>query len=169
MFIPYRSLARSHLWLVGGIILMLCDPGYTQEQIGPCPPGMSEYQGSGGIPSCGAQIQQHQAIWVHRWGAIAFDNKTAKGGTATDRTSRANAERSAVANCHANGGGPSCQVEITYHDQCVAFISGKIGHNTSSAATIAKAVQIGMKTCVDSRDTSCHALYTACSLPSRIQ
>jgi hypothetical protein len=132
---------------------------------------MSEYPGADGIPSCGTPIEQRPIIWVHRWGAIAWDLKRGAAGASLEQPSKAAAEKAAIADCQSpsGGGGPDCKVEFTYHDQCVAMVAGDTGHNESSALTIKQAVQIGMKTCTDAGDTHCSAVYTSCSMPVRIQ
>jgi hypothetical protein len=168
------ALNRSsiHLcWLLGFWLLMFCSLVHAQEQVGPCPAGMSQYPGANGIPSCGPLIKQPMAMWEHRWGAITWDKSRGVMGASFNQPSKAAAEQAAIADCQSPsaGGGEGCQVDITYHDQCVALIISTGGHYEGSSATIDQAVKIGMNTCIKYGDTRCRAAYTSCSLPVRVQ
>jgi hypothetical protein len=138
---------------------------------------VGEAPGSNGVaptPLCdwvtGNQSQGSQPPppkWSTRWGAIATDGPKGSLGTANGQSSKESAELIAMADCRAKGG-TQCKVDVAYYNQCAAVVVGNGGYNTPSAATADKAVEIGMKTCSDST-TNCHAYYTACSLPIRIQ
>jgi hypothetical protein len=105
--------------------------------------------------------------WVDHYGAIATDPIKSILGTAVDQTSQSQAEQAAFADCQAKGG-TACKQDIWYVNQCVAMVVGKTGYNTKAGATIDEAVQAAMKVC-SAATGNCHAYYTACSLPARIQ
>jgi hypothetical protein len=128
---------------------------------------------SGCDPNYQPQSQQPQApqlpplIWTDHYGAIATDPIKSILGTAIDQTSQSQAEQAAFADCKAKGG-TACKQDIWYVNQCVAMVVGETGYNTKAGATIADAVQAAMKVC-SAATGNCHAYYTACSLPQRIQ
>ncbi|MFS6599865.1 DUF4189 domain-containing protein, partial [Staphylococcus aureus] len=90
-------------------------------------------------------------------------------GIANDLQDQLSAEQAAIAACQAKGG-ITCNIEITYRNQCAGLVAGDTGHNTKSGATVAEAIQKAMQVCAAS-DTNCRAFYTytGCSLPARVQ
>lgn len=160
---------RHRLWLLGLTLFMLCGLAHAQAQVGPCPPGMSEYPGADGIPTCGAQIQQRPAIWASRWGAIAWDNPRGAVGESINQPSKAAAEHAAIANCQSNGGGPDCRVYMAYHDQCVAIATSAHMHNEARAYPLKVAIKLALKVCSAGGITGCKIDYTYCVDPVRVQ
>ncbi|WP_158543286.1 DUF4189 domain-containing protein [Dyella psychrodurans] len=153
-------------WMCLVVLLLPLSAGilHAQEQVGPCPPGMSQYPSPDGVPSCGAMYDQGKTShWVTQWGALATDFAHHAGGAAVNKPDENEAKRAAIEECVSNGG-LQCRVEITYANQCVALVEGNFGHNSTRAATIDAAVEIGKKVCTESGDTNCLATYTACSL-----
>ena len=142
-----------------------------------CPPGTISYGTANDPSACGPDNTQPQRqpqipqpppqIWVDHYGAIATDPIKSALGVAVDQPSQSQAEQAAIADCQ-NKGGTACHNDIWYVNQCVAMVVGKTGYNTKAGATINDAVQAAMKVC-DAATSNCHAYYTACSLPQRIQ
>jgi hypothetical protein len=87
---------------------------------------------------------------------------------ATDQASKSEAEQEALLDCKLKGG-PICKIEVAYDNECAAVVVGDKGYNVNTDATVDAAVQYGMKTCSNAGGSGCHAYYTACSLPVRIQ
>ena len=106
--------------------------------------------------------------WESRWGAIATDGPKGAMGVATDKRSKREASQVAMQDCQSKGG-VNCKIDTAYYNQCAAVVVGDGGYNASSATTVDRAVELGMKTCHDAGRTNCHAYYTACSLSVRIQ
>lgn len=169
----------SVIWLLMGFSLLFTAVVHAQAA---CPPGTIPY-GTGQDQSvCGPDNSQQQPtqqqlqppphplppVWVDRWGAITTDAAHHSSGASLNQSSKVVAEQEAIADCQKNGG-VQCKIEITYHNQCVALVGGDTGYNTTSASSIGQAVQIGMASCTSAHDTNCHAYYTACSLPVRVQ
>ena len=161
--LSYRLLVAS-LWIFwGGIAL-------AQQ----CPPGQIAYGSGPGLNMCGPDRRQQQAPqpppqqWERRWGAIATDIPKGIVEAITDKSSKREAERAAMANCTARGGSP-CKLEIAYDNECVAMTVGSkaIGINTGN--TNDAAVQRAMQSCNAVNTPDCHVYYSACSLPARTQ
>jgi hypothetical protein len=105
--------------------------------------------------------------WVDHYGAIATDEPRGVLGASTDMPDRQSAENAAMENCRVRGG-INCTMQISYGNQCVALVVGGKGFAVNSGATVAQATEKGMKFCTPMAN-DCHAYYTACSLPARIQ
>ncbi|WP_353505955.1 DUF4189 domain-containing protein [Variovorax fucosicus] len=159
----YRLLVASLWMFLGGTAL-------AQQ----CPPGQIAYGSGPGLNTCGPDNRQQRAPqqpaeqWERRWGAVAIDSPKAVMGIAVDKRSKREASQAAVSDCQRQGG-VNCEIEAAYDNQCVAVVTGNGAHNTASAATVNRAVELGMKTCRDTGLTNCQAYYTACSLPVRIR
>lgn len=126
----------------------------------PTAPNSPYYQGESGA---GSMDPVPIGRWEDRWGAFAIDLKTGLGASKDMRSRRA-AERAALTEC-AKRGGLSCKVQLSYHNQCGVIIAGDTGFNTSAAATVERASQIGMDRCTKSGDGGCHVYYSDCSPP----
>ncbi|WP_412731074.1 DUF4189 domain-containing protein [Dyella aluminiiresistens] len=163
------SPTRYRLWLLGLALLVLCRLVHAQEQVGPCPPGMSEYPGANGIPSCGAQVQQRPVIWASRWGAIAWDYTRGAVGGSINQPSKAAAEQAAIANCRSNDGGPDCKTDFVYHDQCVALVTSAHTHTEASGYPLKVAINNALKICTSAGHADCTVDYTSCVAPVRVQ
>lgn len=105
--------------------------------------------------------------WVDHYGAIATDEPRGVLGASTDMPDRRSAENTAMEDCRVKGG-VNCIITISYGNQCVALVVGGKGFTVNSGATIAQATEKGMNFCTPVAN-DCHAYYTACSLPVRVQ
>ena len=140
-----------------------------QQQLPPSDPSSSQYN-SVYLPSLGqgdTVRPDPRGRWEDRWGAIAADAKKGKIGTAVDVASKRMAERMALAACKGDGG-TDCRIKITYTNQCVAMVVGKVGYGTSHAATESEAEMLGLSDC-KAKDKECSVYYSGCSLPERMQ
>ena len=130
------------------------------SQCGPSP----SYHGVTPTPSV---PQYSQVRWADRWGAIAIDNTNSGVGAVTGMSSRRKAEKSAMKQCRAKGGG-GCRVEVVYDNQCGAIAWGESYYVASNSSTIPEASERALREC--SRHTSdCRIYYSDCSLPVRIR
>ena len=77
--------------------------------------------------------------------------------------SKEEAERLALADCKAKGGG-ACEVEIAFHNQCGAMVLGNSELFTASAGTTLDAEDVGIKYC-RKHDSNCRVYYSACTEP----
>jgi hypothetical protein len=111
------------------------------------------------------QPQQPRAVWADRWGAVV-DDPDGGAGTAENQPSKEEAIQAATSICIHNGG-QHCKVFITYYNQCAAIAVGGGHANGSSAASKDKAAQQALDHCGDSN--VCKIVYSACSLPVRVQ
>ncbi|MDP9930067.1 DUF4189 domain-containing protein [Variovorax paradoxus] len=168
-----KTLARTLLTMVAGLLWN----GLVHAEGGFCPPGSIDHNnGRAGaivcspIPGYGQQQapQQPATQWESRWGAIATSVPDGILGVATDKRSKQEASQVAVQDCQSKGG-LNCKIKIPYDNQCAAIVVGDGGYNASSAITVDRAVELGMKTCRDGGLANCHTYYTACSLPARIR
>jgi hypothetical protein len=166
------ALRTAALWLG----LPLASFGVHAEG-GFCPPGTIDHNNGRAaaivcspIPGYGQQQTPQQPIeqWERRWGAIATDGPNGALGATTDKRSKQEASQVAMQDCQSKGG-VNCKIDTAYYNQCAAVVVGDGGYNVPSAATVDRAVELGMKTCHDAGRTNCHAYYTACSLPARVR
>jgi hypothetical protein len=144
----------------------------NEVQVGEAPGG----NGVAPTPLCdwvnSNQPQRSQPLppppqWATRWGAMATDGPGGHLGSVVGLSSKADAQRAAIADCQAKGG-THCAIEVAYDNECAAMVLGDNLHNITADVTLDRAIQSSMKSCSAS-DTNCHVYYTACSLPQRIQ
>lgn len=144
-----------------------------------CAPGVAPAGNPGCIPQdrpespyfhgnpdqLGSSAPTPTAVWANRWGAIVADTKNGKTGVSTAQASRNAATRLAMNECNKHGG-LRCELILAYHDQCaaVAYGSGLMGY--AGSPTEMEAKQLALKKCAN---TECKVVYSACSLPERIQ
>lgn len=107
------------------------------------------------------------AKWSTRWGAVAVDEGSGKGGTVEDRESEGEARGIAMDLCRRNGG-ENCKVLIAYHDQCAALAQTPGGGVlfATSAADAKKAERMALKDC---KSDSCSIIYSKCSFPAHVE
>ncbi len=139
-----------------------CAPVQGQGWTG-CAPINSPQQPSRGGPTPPPAPEK----WINYWGAIATDIPNKSVGVASNMLSRSQAENAAIMDCQSRGGA-ICKIEISYSNTCAALVVGVNGHNTRTGNTSDAAVQAGIEKCSED-DTNCHAYYSGCSLPVRIQ
>lgn len=164
------------------VALNFAHAGAAQAEQG-CPDGYAPSVGTPGqqcvpipveiAPAAGAAptSASHDA---QRWGAVAYDALSGAIGISADRTSKAKAEKDALAQC-ATKGGARCAINTTYHDQCVAVAYGPspkgsgVLVNSVTAAGEELARMRALETCEKDTGASCQAFYTGCSLPPPAQ
>jgi len=141
---------------------------------GGCPPGQYPQQGQGWqtcVPIPGAGQNQAPAPipqrWLDKWQAIATDTQKGSLGTAVDVDTADRAESAAMNDCHAKGG-DHCEVQISLRNGCVSLVIGNTLMNTKGAPTQVEADRRALSKCQE-EDKSCRVLYSACSLPVRVQ
>lgn len=170
-----RILASCGLLLLG-----MAASGWAQAEQG-CPAGfaplgqppapicqpMPGYSGSNnGGYSTPSQPRMPQPRWQERWGAIAIDVNAAKMGTAVNRKSSRDAERTALKECKSKGGTEKdCRrTLLVYGNGCGAVAMGKEGVVARGGSSIEDASARALKQCgIDTTD--CEVLYTKCSYP----
>ncbi len=119
------------------------------------------YQGPGSAQE--AARPQPSGYWEKTCGAIAPSPKGGVLGTALGASSKQEAERRALADCNAKGGG-GCKISISYRNQCAVMILGQTKYFTASAASLEEATSDGIQRC-EAGDTSCQVYYSACTEP----
>lgn len=111
---------------------------------------------------------QPQARWATRWGAIAFDGSKGILGAATGAKSKKHANKAAVAQCRANGGGENCKKSpFIYNNQCAAVAWGDATYRGGGRPTLEEAKKDALQSCSNAT-TSCKIVYAACSLAERV-
>lgn len=157
--------------LLAVLLLVYLDSARAE---GGCPPGMIPYRAGADASSCGPMPSNGAAsiptgpMWATRWGAIAVDPSSGVMGAVDSRDSKRAASKDAIAECKARGGN-KCKVRLSYHNQCAATVQGRTGANDAGAASVERAVEIGMELCRARGDTDCHVYYQACSMPVRVR
>lgn len=126
----------------------------------PTAPGMPGYDSSG------VNNNQPQPSYVSQWGAIALDDDVDAAGTVTGRSSEREAKRDALADCAAKGG-RSCHISLVYDNECAAAAWETNLIFLASERTIEEAKDRAMAKCQEKR-SSCQIVYSACSLPRRV-
>lgn len=150
--------------------------GSVYAEGGSCPRGYYPVGGQGtqgcapisNYNSTGQQPQQQlppqpTGYWEKTWGALVSSETGGALGTSLGASTKSEAERLALADCKAKGGG-GCRVDLTYHNQCAAMVIGDRTYRMYGAATIKEAVSIGMKEC-ESKQSNCRVYYSACTEP----
>ena len=153
---------------MGPIVAMACPEGTV-----PVGGGNSGWQGCAPIPGYGAGGQASSGPapkWASRWGAIAI-GMGANGstlGASAGMKNRRNAEKDAMKQCKAQGGGNSCRIEITYHNQCGVIAWGDNYYHIIRAPTERQATELALEYC--SRKTNnCRVFHADCSYPVRVR
>ncbi len=122
-------------------------------------PNSPYYAGSNQQPAA----PQPTGYWEKTWGAIAPSPVGGVLGTAVGASSKEEAERIALADCKAKGGG-ACKVDVAYHNQCAAMVLGERTYSWARAASEAEAAEIGMGDCKKGNE-NCRVYYSACTEP----
>lgn len=140
-------------------------PNETMAGVQPAGPGVAP------TPLCywksGAEGQQVPAqptgYWEKTWGAIAPSPVGGVLGTAVGASSKEEAERIALADCKAKGGG-ACEVKLAYHNQCGVMVLGDKKFFTAHGSSEKEAAKEGIEYCKAS-DSNCSVYYSACTEP----
>jgi len=128
------------------------------------PPEALAPQGGGHTPQ---PVQQRLSVWANRWGAVAIDESTGDIGVAVNRDNESEAVTNAMHDCGLKGS-QHCKLGLAYHNQCAALAWGTHSSTLSNAADQNQAQANALKSCA--RDApDCKIIYSACSLPVRIQ
>lgn len=166
--------------LLALVMLMASASAYAE---GRCPPGQYPIggQGAGGcapIPSGGSggpALSIPTGKWETRWGAIASGmsqgpNPTMATGVSVSQTSKKLAQQIAVQECKKLGG-VDCEVQIAYHNQCVAIADplaeerskGRLTSSFMGAKTESEASRLALERCAG-HGARCEIVYSACSM-----
>lgn len=140
-----------------------CDPGYTPVNNGQnwtCIPGGND---TSTVQPQSNSTKRPSGYWEKTWGAIAPSPKGGVLGTAVGAKTKQAAERLALSDCKAKGGG-ACKVNLAYHNQCAVMIVGDKYLTSYSNATIEEAANRGLKEC-NADNTGCRVYYSACTEP----
>jgi hypothetical protein len=130
-------------------------------------PGMPGYQGDRNQNRQPAQPQQSRAVWADRWGAIARDETSGDAGTIEGQDSKSKANQIAMGICQRNGS-KHCQIVLSFYNQCAAVALGGKIINASGGATPHLAEETALSRC-GGQSEQCKIVYSACSLPVRVQ
>jgi hypothetical protein len=165
-----REMKKMVPLLLAIISTALCAP----EVLAQCRMGSGPDFGDG-IPYCSQPppkvVAPSGPQWATRWGAIAIDPKTSKGGVgvATDMKSQRAAEKEAIKRCRSSGGGKTCRIQTSYDNQCGAIASGDNDYmSTANAGTIDDATGLALAEC-ERASSNCRVYYSNCSYPVRIR
>jgi hypothetical protein len=168
---------NTWLWLIGLLLL-----SGTVHAEGGCPPGQYPITGQGwqtcnpipgyaqnqGQAATAQPQQQPPERWQDHWGAIATYISNGSVGMVTNLPSQSSAENAALVDYQSKHGS-TCRIELSYRNQCAAFVVGDKGYNTNASTSIDEATRKGMQICTNAGHSNCHVLYSACSMPVRIQ
>lgn len=112
--------------------------------------------------------QQPRVIWATRWGAIASDDGTSSVGVSENQTSKSVASTEALQRCASQSNNQHCKVDMAYYNQCAALAWGTKFSGYAGAINVEQAQKIALTDCAKGTP-DCKIVYTACSLPVRIQ
>ena len=111
------------------------------------------------------QPQPPRGHWETRWGAIAMSSSGVITYAGVVKfLSKQSAQKAAIAQCKANGGGKSCKVGLAFYNQCGVIASGDTATVMQGGATIEIASGMGLKKCSNDT-TNCKIYYSDCSPP----
>ena len=141
---------------------------------GNCPPGYFPIGGQG-VRGCspigssgaagGAGASGPSGRWLKTWGAVAV-SKNGVGAATVGKKSKAEAQRSVVETCRADGG-EGCRSVFTFRNQCYAITLGGpvAGNSIRSAETIELAETNAMAGCRNRGGEGCEVIGSACTEP----
>lgn len=132
-----------------------------------CPPGSVLQKGNGWEGCVAGNDSPNAPVWEKRWGALALDDSTGASGASSKERTQAKAEKKAISIC-AKRGGNACRIEISYHNQCISFVTGKAKYFVRADYTLGQAIANGTERC-EKEDDDCKVVYSSCSLPERIR
>ncbi len=161
----------KHIYLVAFILMVLS--GNAAAENG-CPDGYQPWRIPMESPNDCAPIpnnqpQEPQIRWATRWGAIAFDGTKGTLGAVTGAKSKKLANKAAIAQCRANGGGDNCKKStFSYFNQCAAIAWGDTTYRGGGRPTLEEAKKDALHSCSNAT-TSCKIVYADCSLAERVQ
>jgi len=142
--------------------------GYGAQNGGQCVPAdqVPGYQDS--MQDRQAQPKQRPPIrWADRWGAIAIDD-TSSVGVSENQTSKSAAITEALQRCALKSNNQSCEISLAYYNQCAAIAWGTKYESTAGALDEKQAQENALASCSQGAP-NCKIVYTACSLPVRVQ
>lgn len=143
--------------------------GYGAQDGSQCVPAdqVPGYQDS--MQDTQAQPVQPKAIWATRWGAIAIDSDTSSVGISENQTSKSTASTEALQRCSSKSNSQHCEVQLAYYNQCAALAWGTKNLGQGHAGTQAQAQNEALQACQEGGASDCKVIYSACSLPVRVQ
>jgi hypothetical protein len=148
-----------------------CAPGIPEagnpECLPPDDPNSPYYQSSNGQSNGHMPPPRPVVRWADRWGAIVIDNNNGRAGNSTNYSSKSEAVNAAMNDCIAHGG-QQCKVQLAYYNQCAAIAWGDTSYITYGGPTKENAELLALHSC-GKATTNCKIVYTACSLPARVQ
>ncbi|WP_458070047.1 DUF4189 domain-containing protein [Rhodanobacter sp. BL-MT-08] len=115
------------------------------------------------------QPQQPRTVWADRWGAIAIDSGTSSVGVSENQTSKSAASAESLQRCASKSNSQHCKLELAYGNGCAALAWGATNVGFANDETQTKAQNSAMETCQANGSSGCKIVYSACSLPVRVQ
>ena len=110
--------------------------------------------------------------WADRWGTIVIGGESGKPaifGVSSNMPSKSTAETLAINKCKTLGGGGTCKIFITYHNQCITLAEGNpIGTQAVNGPDLNEIKVRALKLC-NAQYKNCDIVYSECSMPVRIQ
>ncbi|RMH91000.1 DUF4189 domain-containing protein [Lysobacter pythonis] len=143
---------------------------------GPCPPGAVPIPGQGrcGSPAEAAAINKsgsgssapaYTEVWENRFGAVAIDYSSGKGGAVEDQKNLSGARRLALNRC----GLSTCKIVASIRNGCQSTAWGggvaTVGYGDSEQ----EATEDALSRCVAKGGGQCKPTYAGCSLPVRVR
>ena len=167
-----------------GVLLLLMSAGVSSQQaphVCGAGPGPNEVMagvqpagpGVAPTPLCYWKSDEQgqvtpQVRWSDRWGALAQDGEGVLG-VAVNASSKAEAEKVALADCVVRGGG-NCDISMTYYNQCAVVAAGEVGSYIARAETESEASDLALSGCKSKAGAGeCRIYYSGCSLPVQVQ
>jgi Domain of unknown function (DUF4189) len=175
---PIASLALSALAVFSIYLFSFysTSPASAQGVIIVCPEGSAptggpDVQACAPIPGFDPSIPSPAPSgpqWATRWGSIAIDAVLSRFGGSEGHSSKGRAEKAAVRQCKANGGGKSCKIIGAYYNQCGALAWGDSRAESYRAPTLEAAEQQALQFC-GKYTTNCKIYYSGCSFSERVR
>jgi len=158
-----RVFIGSILSLLSSVAWSQCGNGVPSAGNPGCiPPDVYYHQGNDSAPS-------YREVWENRWGAVAQDKETGRGGSAKKQRNESEAKKNALINCKARGGS-NCEILFVYRNTCAAVAAGATkGTGFSTGTTEDEAGEKATARCYKYGDYPCKVVYSDCSLPVRVQ
>ncbi|MDR6991636.1 DUF4189 domain-containing protein [Luteimonas sp. 3794] len=124
----------------------------------------SAYYHSRYLPALGV-ANTPQQILEDRFGAFAMSPSSSWSGWVLGDRSKAGAEKAAIDQCSARGGGvKDCEIVLSFQNQCATVASTRNHSGFGRAGTIERARALAMRQC-ESIGPGCEVFREGCSYP----
>jgi hypothetical protein len=145
-----------------------CAPGIPGAGNPGCIPPATPGSPYGQPTTSGVTGSAPPATWEDQWGAVAMDYANGASGSVSNSPTKERATRSAIVDCKGQGG-TSCEIMLTFRNQCAAIVQRSDGGFFYGATAAEKQDAESRAIVKCGHGTVCNVLYSQCNYPVRTQ